>query len=475
MPALEEVVINDIKTRLIKYLDSSGGYDEVEFLDAGGSAAVFKVTRGNNIRAIKIFDPKFFSGEGALAERRRLQVQRRLINHNCPSLVQTYHADEAEGTAIIDMEYLAWPQLAKVLDKIPDDDVIPLIGQLVLAVRYLESLNIVHRDIKPENIHVSDDFKRLKLLDLGVVRSFDNIGEQGITDHGNIRPFLATAQYSSPEYLFRLDEPTEKLWRGLNFYQVGAVLHDLIKKEPIFHHEISLGNRWLVARAVLSQKPIFSDVNINRLSRAKALSLRCLTKDIDTRLSLVTWEDFKLEETSDPLASLKGRLSRNLSSRSNDFNTNEIVRLKFDRDEYIRRTNEKIRSELIDAGGNQLPLVMIISDEVLDVCFVFTYLKNWSLIFKLNYKWADGIYKNVAVVSLGAILVREKQQKEAYDINLKPCLEVKINEGEEDDVKTLSNEIALMIRSALDLVETLPDDGSDIIVDLGLKEVVNER
>ncbi|MBZ7492953.1 protein kinase domain-containing protein, partial [Klebsiella michiganensis] len=216
MPALEEVVINDIKTRLIKYLDSSGGYDEVEFLDAGGSAAVFKVTRGNNIRAIKIFDPKFFSGEGALAERRRLQVQRRLINHNCPSLVQTYHADEAEGTAIIDMEYLAWPQLAKVLDKIPDDDVIPLIGQLVLAVRYLESLNIVHRDIKPENIHVSDDFKRLKLLDLGVVRSFDNIGEQGITDHGNIRPFLATAQYSSPEYLFRLDEPTEKLWRGLN-------------------------------------------------------------------------------------------------------------------------------------------------------------------------------------------------------------------------------------------------------------------
>ncbi|WP_416261609.1 protein kinase domain-containing protein [Gibbsiella quercinecans] len=475
MPALDEAVIDDVKNRLSEYLVKKDGFDSIEFLDAGGSAAVFKVTRGDNIRAIKVFDPKFFSGEGNLAERRRLQVQRRLINHNCPSLVQTYHADEAEGTAIIDMEYLAWPQLAKVLNKIPDDDVIPLIGQLVLAVRYLESLNIVHRDIKPENIHVSDDFKRLKLLDLGVIRAFDNIDEQGITDHGNIRPFLATAQYSSPEYLFRLDEPTEKLWRGLNFYQVGAVLHDLIKKEPIFHHEVSLGNRWLVARAVLSQKPIFSDANINRLSKAKALSLRCLSKDIDTRLSLVTWEDFKLEETSDPLASLKGRLSRSLTSQSNDFNNNEIIRLKFERDAYVRKTNEKIRSELIDACGNQLPLVMTISDELLDVHFVFTYLRNWSLIFKLNYRWGDGIYKTAALISLGAILVRAKIQEEEYSINLKPCLEVKINEGEGDDVKTLSNEIALIIRRALDLIDTLPDDDSDINLDLGLKEILHER
>ncbi|WP_256853306.1 protein kinase [Pantoea sp. Fr+CA_20] len=475
MPALDEAVIDDVKNRLSEYLLKKDGYDSIEFLDAGGSAAVFKVIREGNVRAIKVFDPKFFSGEGNLAERRRLQVQKRLINHNCPSLVQTYHADEAEGTAIIDMEYLAWPQLAKVLNKIPDDDVIPLIGQLVLAVRYLESLNIVHRDIKPENIHVSDDFKRLKLLDLGVVRVFDNIDEQGITDHGNIRPFLATAQYSSPEYLFRLDEPTEKLWRGLNFYQVGAVLHDLIKKEPIFHHEVSLGNRWLVARAVLSQKPIFSDTNINRLSKAKALSLRCLSKDIDTRLSLVTWEDFKLEETSDPLASLKGRLSRSLTSQSNEFNNNETIRLKFERDEYVRKTNEKIRSELIDVCGNQLPLVMTISDEVLDVHFAFTYLRTWSLTFQLNYRWKDGIHKTVALISLGAILVREKKQEEEHSITLKPCLEVKINEGEDDDVKTLSNEIALIIRSALDLIDALPDDGSDINLDLGLKEILNER
>lgn len=475
MPALDQAVIDDVKIRLEKYLNNSGGYDDIEFLDAGGSAAVFKVQRKGEFRAIKIFDPKFFSGEENLAEKRRIVVQRRLIGHNCPSLVQTYHANEAEGTAIIEMEYLPWPQLAKVLSKIPDDDVIPLIGQLVSVVKYLEVLNIVHRDIKPENIHVSEDFKRLKLLDLGVVREFDNRDEQGVTDHGNTRPFLATAQYSSPEYLFRLDEPTEKLWRGLNFYQVGAVLHDLIKKEPIFHHEITLGNRWLVARAVLTKKPMFSDANINRLSRAKALSLRCLTKDIDARLSLVNWEDFQLEETTDPLASLKGRLSRTLISQSTDNNNRELVKLNFERSEYIRRSSEKIRSELIDACGNQLPLVMTIPDEKSEIEFIFNYKNRFSFVFTLNYGWKDGLYKNTALISLGAKLEAYKTEINSNDVKFRPCLEISINEGEEDDIKTVSNEIAIIIRNALDLIENISEDNSFISMDIGLTEIKNEK
>lgn len=475
MPAIDQTVIDDVTIRLKKYLNDSGGYDSVEFLDAGGSAAVFKVQRKGVFRAIKIFDPKFFSGKENLAEKRRIEVQRRLIGHSCPSLVQTYHANEVEGTAIIEMEYLPWPQLAKVLSKIPDDDVIPLIGQLVSVVKFLEGINIVHRDIKPENIHVSEDFKLLKLLDLGVVREFDNRDEQGVTDHGNIRPFLATAQYSSPEYLFRLDEPTEKLWRGLNFYQVGAVLHDLIKKEPIFHHEITLGNRWLVARAVLTKKPMFSDSDINRLSRAKALSLRCLTKDIDTRLSLVNWEDFQLEETTDPLASLKGRLSRAIISQSTENNNTELVKLNFERSEYIRRTSEKIRSELIDACGNKLPLVMTIPDETCKVKFIFSYKKSYIFVFNLNYVWKDGLYKNVALISLGAKLESFHGVKDNNDMQFRPCLEIVINEGEEDDIKTVANEMAIIIRNALDLIENISEHGSFVSMDIGLTEIKNEK
>lgn len=247
MPALDQKTVDDLTERLERYLSTTGGADEIQFLASGGSAAVFRVTRHGGTSAVKAFDPALFSGPGGAADRRRLDVQRRLIGHSCPSLVQTYRIDEAEGTAFIEMEFVDWPQLAKRLQEVPDEAIVPLIGQLVDAVRYLEGLNIVHRDIKPENIHVSPDFMSLKLLDLGVAREFDSPDESeaAITDTGGRRPFLATAQYSSPDYLFRLDEPTAKLWRGLNFYQVGAVLHDLIKKEALFQHEVAIGNAWL--------------------------------------------------------------------------------------------------------------------------------------------------------------------------------------------------------------------------------------
>lgn len=99
---------------------------------------------------------------------------------------------------------------------------------------------------------------------------------------------------------------------SLNFYQVGAVLHDLIKKEALFQYEILLGNRWLVARAVLTKQPSFFEADTKRLSAEKALALRCLTKDLDTRMSLVGWDEFKFNKAEDSLTALKTKLSKGL-------------------------------------------------------------------------------------------------------------------------------------------------------------------
>ena len=161
-----------------------------------------------------MFDPKFLEGDGGPAERKRLDLQRKLVGHSCPYLVTLYNTEEAEGTAFVEMEFCPWPQLSGCLSAVPDDEVPSLISQLVAVVRFFEERNIIHRDIKPENIHISPDFKALKVLDLGVARLFEADESDGaaITDRQHLRPFVATAQYSSPEYLFRLDEPTPRLW-----------------------------------------------------------------------------------------------------------------------------------------------------------------------------------------------------------------------------------------------------------------------
>lgn len=461
MPALAKNIVDDLAERLSRFLAATGGFDDLQFLDAGGSAAVFRVTRGSDVRAVKGFDPALFNGPGGAADRRRLEVQRRLIGHTCPSLIQTQRVEEAEGTAFIEMEFVDWPQLAKRLPDVPDDAIVPLITQLVEAVRYLESLNIVHRDIKPENIHVSPDFKALKLLDLGVAREFDSPDDNdaAITDSGVRRPFLATAQYSSPEYLFRLDEPTAKLWRGLNFYQVGAVLHDLIKKEALFQHEIGLGNRWLVARAVLTKQPTFADAAPSRLPALKALALRCLTKDLDTRLSMVGWEDFLLEGSSDPLAALRGRLAKGLVGLGGQAGATSAARLAFERTDYLRRLSERIRTELIGICGTNLPLTMRLPapGEPLEVDFSFSPNKSLSIDCVAVFSWQAEIYERTANVDMGVRILCAGQPDVANPPELRRVAVVDIQASEDDAVLLITTEIARRIGIGLDRIEAAGD------------------
>ena len=94
MPDLASEIIEDLTTRVRRFLNATGGYEHLDFLAAGGSAAVYRVVRNGNSSALKAFNPRFFSGAGGDAERHRLDVQKRLIGHGCTSLVQTYQVIE---------------------------------------------------------------------------------------------------------------------------------------------------------------------------------------------------------------------------------------------------------------------------------------------------------------------------------------------------------------------------------------------
>lgn len=461
MPDLSREIIEDLTARVTQFLSITGGYTHLDFLAAGGSAAVYRVVRDGKSSALKAFNPQFFSGSGGDAERHRLNVQKRLIGHGCASLVQTYQVTEAEGTAFVEMEYIEWPQLSKKLADVPDSAIVPLIFQLVEAVRFLDLLNIVHRDIKPENIHISPDFKRLKLLDLGVVREFDAQEASDVcgTDHGNQRPFLATAQYSSPEYLFRLDEPTAKLWRGLNIYQVGAVLHDLIKKEPLFKHEMSIGNRWLVARAVLTKPPSFADPTPDRLLSLKALASRCLIKDLDTRLAVVGWEDFVLEGANDPVSALKGRLAKGTITSRRGANESAAARLDFERTEFMKRFSDRIRGELIHICGTQLPLTVKLPTPgtPMDIRYEFAVSQQSYIGCHVRFDWQAGLYELSVNLHVGAQILRTDEGNATSEVVYRLVGVAVIQEAEDEAVSLVTNEVANLIGRALDRIESQDD------------------
>ena len=462
MPELDQQTISDLTTRVHEYLQQRGGHTSVEYIAAGGSAALYRVENANGVRAIKAFSPTLFSGLGQTAERRRLEVQRRLIGHSCFSLIQTFHVEEALGTAFMEMEFLTWPSLKTQLAAVPDAAISSLFAQLVSAVRFLDTQGIVHRDIKPENIHVSQDFKSLKLLDLGVARDTEPPGgdDGAITDHGNLRPFLATAQYSSPEYLFRLDEPSAKLWKGLTFYQLGAVLHDLITKRPLFDHEMQLGNRWLVARAVLTQVPDFEDGDPARLAELKALAMRCLVKDLDARIQLVSWQDFILEGGASPLTALRARLAKGRTSSGGIIDSAAASRLEFDRSEFMQRFTETVRAELLPSCGTSLPLQMKPSapGEVNPhTRFVFTADKRVTIECVLWFEWQTQLYDHSANISLQARILCVGQEEPAAHAHSRLIASTTTDASSTCALTDTANAIAAAAGTALDLIEGSKD------------------
>jgi eukaryotic-like serine/threonine-protein kinase len=472
MPDLTKLEIDDIEQRLGRYLLARQGYHSPQFLAAGGSAAVFAIQTPYGERVIKGYDPALFTDGRKNAEVRRLEIQRRLIGHKCQSLVSTYSVEEAEGTAFIEMEFVSWPRLSAVVASVPDEGVPVLISQLVSATKFLEAEKIVHRDIKPENINVAPDFSALKLLDLGVARELDQLEDLGdsATDHGNLRPFLATAQYSSPEYLFRLEPPSPKLWQGLSIYQVGAVLHDLIMKRPLFQQEISIGNRWILAKSVLTKAPTFVDAKSSRLSQWKSLASRCLTKDLESRLQLVSWLDFQAHSATEMLPALKQRLENRERAGESYSKLLADGRLNFDRSELLRRIKDQVRDELVAVCGRKLPLTArsCAPDFPNRIEILFALRQDLTLRSTIEFSWGAGLYERSANVEVTASLTADASTKDRVQGKGRLAGVVVMHENEKDLVVSVCDVLATAIGHALDLIDA--GEPNDALFDLDILE-----
>ncbi|QYG02510.1 protein kinase [Massilia sp. NP310] len=344
MSEMSPELLEQMRVLAEEYIQPHGGTLDA-CLGSGGSAAVFKWRRGDAVLALKVYDPTFFDEEDGPAERQRIELQAALIGHECPQLVGIESVEFAFGTCFMCMQFVPGKELSKCLAEVPRDKIWSLIGQLSDALIFLDKRNLVHRDIKPHNIMVSEDFSTLTLIDLGVVRETNTAGDYAGTDHGRRRPFIATAQYSSPEYLFRLVEPSPDFWRGLTFYQVGGVLHDLIMRRALFQDEVSSANRYIVAMAVLRKTPALNPDDIVETS-LRALAARCLTKDLSQRLKLVTWADFRPNSTS-----AADRLQQRLQKLSVAYAGPAEIELEKNR---LRMTRQQCVSQLLTETRSQV-------------------------------------------------------------------------------------------------------------------------
>ena len=308
--------IQDDEARKIaeKWCKSKGTQWEVNGqLGRGGTAPVFEIKGLNNeLRALKIYDEDFSSGKKGEIEHDRIEKQLELKNHDCSSIVQIYDGGEFENRHFVLMSRAPGNELERRLADFPRNKIRLILDQIAKAIIFLRDRDICHRDIKSANIFIAEDFNQATLLDMSVIRDiYDPLGVG--TDHNGQLPVLATARYSPPEYLFRLIEPGDKLWHALNIYQLGALLHDLIMRKPMFQDEYasSTENRYRFAWVVSTIEPkiIAGDVDDDLLFLAK----RALDKDWERRAKIQIEEflsDYSSQlEHSLQLVGLAGKLS----------------------------------------------------------------------------------------------------------------------------------------------------------------------
>lgn len=259
-------------------------------LGKGGTAPVFEVESPEGPRALKIYDLRFSSGEKGEIEHRRIQQQLTLCGHDCPYLVQVYEGGEFQDRLFILMARAPGDELEKRLLDVPRSKIPGIVDQVARAALFLKKNDLCHRDIKSANVFISDDFEKATLLDISVIRGIHDPVGVG-TDHDGQLPVVATARYSPPEYLFRLLDPSPELWHALTIYQLGALLHDLIMKKPLFQAEYlrSAENRYRFAWVVATSVPTVqaADVDQGLIFAAR----RALDKNWERR-SVLSLEDF---------------------------------------------------------------------------------------------------------------------------------------------------------------------------------------
>lgn len=285
------------------------GWTIETLIDHGKSAAVFKaISEGSDkLAALKIFDDELIQRYGDETQLKRIERELSLKGHNHANMVGIlgggFH--EESGNHYIIMDYLDGPSLSKCLTRVPEANIPGLIEQLVSACEFLDAHEVAHRDIKPANIVLLEDMSRLVLLDFGVLKP---IGEVGLTDTDGQRLFVGTLQYSSPEFLLRAEEDDADGWRALAIYQVGAVLHDLIMRRPIFEEFVT--PYAALVNAVQHETPnVASEGTPSYLIDACQMAL---VKDPEKRLALVNWEAFRPPVAASAGDAARQRISKRL-------------------------------------------------------------------------------------------------------------------------------------------------------------------
>ncbi len=230
-----------------------GGRWQLErLLGTGGMAAVYAARdSAGNVAAVKILHPEM-SLRHDVRERflREAYVANRIAH---PGAVQVLeHSADGSGSTYLVMELLEGEPLStrvRRLRKLPVDELIDYMDQILDVLVHAHDQGIIHRDLKPDNLFVLND-GRVKILDFGLARMMDDVPGDFKTRTGMA---LGTLPYMAPEQaLGRRSEIDGRV----DLFALGATAFRILAGRKV--HEADSEAELLIAMASKPAPPLAS-------------------------------------------------------------------------------------------------------------------------------------------------------------------------------------------------------------------------
>ena len=217
--------------------ETLGHYRITEFLSRGGMGAVYvaeDLKLGRKV-AIKVLLPHL--ARHSIIVKRFSNEARGTAAIKHPGIVEVldYIDDRENGVAALVMELLDGQSLKEILSDLghlPVPEAIDVIGQVLQALAAAHAERIIHRDLKPANIMaIADDTqrfgRRLKVLDFGVAKIVDDLGDKSqLTKTGIV---MGTPTYMAPEQI-----SGKKIDHRADLYATGCIFFELVCGRPPF-------------------------------------------------------------------------------------------------------------------------------------------------------------------------------------------------------------------------------------------------